>query len=109
MAVVVRRFDVFLVSLDPTIGSKIQKSRPCLIISPNEMNRHIKTVIIAPMTTQGRKYPTSVACEFQGKQGQVVLDQIRIVDKSRLFRKLGRIDSQTEMKVLSVLHEMFSP
>jgi mRNA interferase MazF len=109
MAVVVRRFDVFLVGLDPTIGSEIQKSRPCLIISPDEMNRHIKTVIIAPMTTQGRKYPTRVACEFQGKQGQVVLDQIRTVDKSRLIRKLGRIDSQTEMKVLSVLHEMFSP
>jgi mRNA interferase MazF len=108
MALVVRRFDVFLVGLDPTIGSEIQKSRPCLIISPDEMNRHIKTVIIAPMTTQGRKYPTRVACEFQGKQGQVVLDQIRTVDKSRLIRKLGRIDSQTEMKVLSVLHEMFS-
>ena len=109
MAVVVRRFDVFLVGLDPTIGSEIQKSRPCLIISPDEMNRHIKTVIIAPMTTQGRKYPTRVACEFQGKQGQDVLDQIRIVDKSRLIRKLGRIDSQTEMKLLSVLQEMFSP
>lgn len=108
MALVVRRFDVFLVGLDPTIGSEIQKSRPCLIISPDEMNRYIKTVIIAPMTTQGRKYPTRVACEFQGKQGQVVLDQIRTVDKSRLIRKLGRIDSQTEKKVLSVLHEMFS-
>jgi mRNA interferase MazF len=109
MAVVVRRFDVFLVGLDPTIGSEIQKSRPCLIISPDEMNRHIKTVIIAPMTTQGRNYPTRVACKFQGKQGQIVLDQIRTVDKSRLIRKLGRIDSQAEMKVLSVLHEMFSP
>ena len=109
MAVVVRCFDVFLVGLEPPIGSEIQKSRPCLVISPDEMNRHIKTVIIAPMTTQGRKYPTRVACEFQGKQGQVVLDQIRTVDKSRLIRKLGRIDSQTEIKVLSVLHEMFSP
>jgi mRNA interferase MazF len=109
VAVVVKRFDVFLVSLDPTIGSEIQKSRPCLIISPDEMNRHIKTVIIAPMTTHGRRYPTRVACEFEGKQGQIVLDQIRTVDKSRLIKKLGRIDSQTQRKVISVLQEMFSP
>jgi mRNA interferase MazF len=109
VAVVVKRFDVFLVALDPTVGSEIQKSRPCLIISPDEMNRHIKTVIIAPMTTQGRRYPTRVVCEFQGKQGQIVLDQIRTVDKSRLLRRLGRIDSQTQLEVLSVLHEMFSP
>lgn len=106
---VVTRFDVFLVSLDPTVGSEIQKSRPCLIISPDEMNRHIRTVIIAPMTTKGRSYPTRVACDIQGKQGQIVLDQIRTVDKSRLLRKLGRIDSQTQMKVLSVLHDMFAP
>jgi mRNA interferase MazF len=109
MAVVVRRFDVFLVGLDPTVGSEIQKSRPCLIISPDEMNRHIQTVIIAPMTTRGRKYPTRIACEFQRKQGQIVLDQIRTVDKARLLRKLGRIDNQTQIEVLSVLQEMFSP
>jgi mRNA interferase MazF len=109
MAVVVRRFDVFMVSLDPTVGSEIQKSRPCLIISPDEMNRHIQTVIIAPMTTRGRKYPTRIACEFQSKQGQIVLDQIRTVDKARLLRKLGRIDNQTQIAVLSVLQEMFSP
>jgi mRNA interferase MazF len=109
MAVVVRRFDVFLVSLDPTVGREIQKSRPCLIISPDEMNRHIQTVIIAPMTTRGRKYPTRIACEFQHKQGQIVLDQIRTVDKARLIRRLGRIDNQTQIEVLSVLQEMFSP
>jgi mRNA interferase MazF len=109
VAVVVKRFDVFLVGLDPTVGSEIQKSRPCLIISPDEMNRHIRTVIMAPMTTRGRRYPTRVACEFQGKQGQIVLDQIRTVDKSRLLRRLGRIDSQTQMCVLSVLHDMFAP
>jgi mRNA interferase MazF len=109
MAVVVKRFDVFVVSLDPTVGSEIQKSRPCLIISPDEMNRHIQTVIIAPMTTRGRKYPTRIACEFQRKQGQIVLDQIRTVDKARLLRKLGRIDNQTQIEVLSVLQEMFSP
>ena len=106
---VVKRFDVFLVSLDPTVGSEIQKSRPCLIISPDEMNRHIRTVIIAPMTTRGRRYPTRVACEFQRKQGQIVLDQIRTVDKSRLLGRLGRIDSQTQMHVLSVLQDMFAP
>jgi mRNA interferase MazF len=109
MAVVVRRFDVFLVSLDPTGGSEIQQSRPCLIISPDEMNRHIQTVIIAPMTTRGRKYPTRIACGFQRKQGQVVLDQIRTVDKARHLRKLGRIDNQTQIEALSVLQEMFSP
>jgi mRNA interferase MazF len=109
MAVVVRRFDVFLVNLDPTVGSEIQKSRPCLIVSPDEMNRHIQTVIIAPMTTRGRKYPTRIACEFQRKQGQIVLDQIRTVDKARLIRKLGRVDNQTQIEVLSVLQEMFSP
>jgi mRNA interferase MazF len=109
VAVVVRRFDVYLVSLDPTVGREIQKARPCLIISPDEMNRYIGTVIIAPMTTKGRGYPTRVACTFQGKRGQVVLDQIRTVDKSRLITRLGRIDGQTQTAVLSVLSEMFAP
>lgn len=109
MAVVVQRFEVYLVSLDPTVGSEIQKSRPCLVISPNEMNRHINTVIVAPMTTQGRAYPTRVPCTFQGRQGQVVLDQIRTVDKSRLVTKLGRISRQTQRAVLAVLHDMFLP
>jgi mRNA interferase MazF len=109
MAVVVRRFDVFLVSLDPTVGREIQKSRPCLIISPDEMNRYIQTVIIAPMTTRGRQSPTQIACAFQRKQGHIVLDQIRTVDKARLIRKLGRIDNQTQSEVLSVLQDMFSP
>ncbi|MBI4531061.1 MAG: type II toxin-antitoxin system PemK/MazF family toxin [Candidatus Latescibacteria bacterium] len=109
MAVVVDRFDVYLVSLDPTVGREIRKSRPCLVISPDEMNHYIGTVVIAPMTTKGREYPTRVPCEFQGKQGQVVLDQTRTVDKSRLIRKLGRIDSQTQIDILSVLNEMFAP
>jgi mRNA interferase MazF len=109
MAVVVKRFDVYLINLDPTVGSEIKKTRPCLIISPDEMNRYINTVIIAPMSTKGREYPTRVSCKFQGKQGQIVLDQIRTVDKARLVRKLGRIDSQTQTNVLSVLGEMFSP
>jgi mRNA interferase MazF len=105
---VVSRFDVYLVVLDPTVGSEIQKTRPCLIISPDEMNRHIATVIVAPMTTKGRPYPTRVACTFQGKEGQVVLDQIRTVDKSRLARKLVEISEETQIEVLSVLNEMFS-
>ena len=106
---VIKRFDVYLISLDPTIGSEIQKTRPCLVISPDEMNRFIKTVIVAPMTSKGTTYPTRVACRFQGKQGQVVLDQIRAVDKTRLIKKLGRIDKQTQAEVLSVLDEMFAP
>jgi mRNA interferase MazF len=105
---VVKRFDVYLINLDPTIGSEIQKTRPCLIISPDEMNRFIRTVIIAPMTTKGLAYPTRVVCRFQKKQGQIILDQIRAVDKARFVRKLGRIDKQTQLEVLSVLGEMFS-
>ena len=109
MALVTKRFDVYLINLDPTIGSEIKKTRPCLVISPDEMNHYIKTVIVAPMTTKGRAYPTRVVCKFQGKQGQVVIDQIRTVDKARLIRKLGRIDKQTQGKVLEVLGEMFAP
>jgi mRNA interferase MazF len=109
MAMVVKRFDVFLVNLDPTIGSEIRKSRPCLIISPDEMNRHIATVIVAPMTTKGRNYPTRVPCSFKGKDGQVVLDQIRTIDKARLIQRLGKLDVKTQEEVLSVIAEMFAP
>src|ERR1043165_1048056 len=109
MAMVVKRFDVYLINLDPTMGSEIKKTRPCLIISPDEMNRYINTVIVAPMSTQGRSYPTRVAFRFPGKQGQVVLDQIRTVDKLRLVRRLGRIDAATQTNVLSILEEMFAP
>lgn len=105
----VGRFDVYLVSLDPAVGGEIKKTRPCLIVSPDEMNRHIRTVIIAPMTTKGRQYPTRVPCRFRGKAGQVVLDQIRTVDAARLVRKLGRLDPDTGAKVLGVLGEMFAP
>lgn len=104
----IKRFDVYLIVLDPTVGSEIQKTRPCLIISPDEMNRHISTVIVAPMTTRGKSYPSRVACKFQGKKGYVVLDQIRTVDKSRLARKLGRIRKDNQQEVLSVIAEMFS-
>ena len=105
---VVKRFDVYLVNLDPTVGSEIKKVRPCLVISPDEMNHWIATVIVAPMTTRGRPYPTRVACRFQGKEGQIVLDQIRTVDKSRLVRKLGRISESTQENVLGTLAEMFA-
>lgn len=104
-----KRFEVYLVNLDPTVGSEIRKARPCLIVSPDEMNRYIATVIVAPMTTKGRDYPTRVQCTFKGKDGQVVLDQIRTIDKSRLVQKLGRIDKQTQEEVLTILAEMFAP
>jgi mRNA interferase MazF len=106
--VVIRRFEVYLVNLDPTIGSEIQKTRPCLIISPDEMNSHIATVIVASMTTKGRDYPTRVNCEFDGKKGQIILDQIRTVDMGRLVKKLGKIDADTQNEVLAVLMEMFA-
>jgi mRNA interferase MazF len=107
--VVVRRFEVYLVSLDPTVGSEIQKTRPCLVVSPDEMNRHIATVIIAPMTTKGRNYPTRISCRFGGKEGQIVLDQLRTVDKKRLIKRLGRLEAASQAAVLSVLAEIFAP
>jgi mRNA interferase MazF len=109
MGVVVSRFDVYIVNLDPTQGRKIHKTRPCLIISPDEMNRHIGTVIIAPMTTKGRDYPTRINLTFQGRKGQIILDQIRTIDKARLIKRLGKIDKNTAQKVLELLSEMFAP
>jgi mRNA interferase MazF len=105
---VVKRFEVYLVNLDPTLGREIQKTRPCLIISPDEMNDHISTVIIAPMTTKGKDYPTRVKCQFEGKKGQIVLDQIRTVDKIRLVKKLGKISASTRKEVLVILLDMFA-
>jgi mRNA interferase MazF len=104
----VARFDVYLINLDPTVGREIKKTRPCLIISPDEMNRHIRTVIVAPMTTKGRAYPSRVSCRFRGKDGQIVLDQIRTIDKSRLVRKLGRLHHRAAQSVLETLREMFT-
>jgi mRNA interferase MazF len=108
MAMVVKRFDVYLVNLDPTVGSEIQKTRPCLIISPDEMNRNIRTVIIAPMTSVQKEYPTRVPCIFKKKRGQIVLDQIRTIDKARLIKKLGAIDSKTQSDTISILQRLFS-
>jgi mRNA interferase MazF len=103
------RFEVYLVRLDPTQGSEIRKTRPCLVISPDEMNRHLRTVIIAPMTTQGRTYPSRVAITFAGTAGWVVLDQIRTIDKTRLVRRLGALDETATQQVLEVLAALFAP
>jgi mRNA interferase MazF len=103
----VNRFDVFLVTLDPTIGHEIKKTRPCVVISPDEMNHNIGTIIVAPMTTKGRQYPTRVDCVFQGVEGQIVLDQIRTVDKARLVKRLGQLSHISGNQVLDILTEMF--
>lgn len=103
----VNRFDVFLVTLDPTIGHEIRKTRPCVVISPDEMNHNIGTIIVAPMTSKGRNYPTRIDCTFQDVEGQVVLDQIRTVDKARLVKKLGQLSQTSGDRILDLLTEMF--
>jgi mRNA interferase MazF len=108
MAMAINRFEVYLINLDPTVGREIKKTRPCLVISPDELNHNVGTIIVAPLTTRGQSYPTRVTCRFKGKDGQVVLDQIRNVDRSRLIKKLGRIDDRTGKAVLEVLLEMFA-
>ncbi len=105
----VRRGDVFLISLDPTCGSEIQKTRPCVIVSPDELNVHLRTFIVAPLTTGGHRYPFRVPCKFQGRSGHIVLDQIRTVDRERLVRQLGKISPSTLACVLGILQEMFTP
>jgi mRNA interferase MazF len=109
MGMVVNRFDVFLVTLDPSIGQEIQKTGPCVVISPDEMNRHIGTAIVAPMTAKGRAYPTRIKCQFQGKEGQIVLDQVRTVDKTRLIKKLGQVSTSEQEVLLNALAELFAP
>ena len=108
MALVASRFEIYLVSLVPTQGHEIRKTRPCVVISLDEMNHHIGTVFIAPMTTKGRDYPTRVPVNFQRKKGQIVLDQIRTVDRVRLIIHLGKIDKAVSNRVLGVLQEMFA-
>ena len=108
MAMVVKRFDVYLVNLDPTIGSEIQKTGPCLVISPDEMNSNIRTVIVAPMTSTQKGYPTRVLCTFQKKKGQIVLDQLRTIDKERLIKRLGTIKSKEQLEVISILQRLFA-
>ncbi len=103
-----RQDEVWLVALDPTSGAEIQKTRPCLVISPDEMNVHLRTTIIAPMTTAERLYPTRVPVTFHGKRGQVALDQLRAVDRQRLVRKIGRVSATTANVVSATLVEMFA-
>jgi mRNA interferase MazF len=105
---VVQRFAVFLVNLDPTIGVEIQKTRPCVVISPDELNAAIQTVIIAPMTTKSRAYPSRVSCRFEDREAHIVLDQIRTVDKRRLIKPLGSLDSATQRRILQVLADLFA-
>ena len=105
---VVERFAIFRIALDPTVGSEMSKTRPCVVISPDEMNRHIRTVIIAPMTTTRKRYPTRVPCTFAGKSGEIVLDQIRTVDQARLLKRVGRVDRATAARVVATLLEMFA-
>ncbi len=106
--VAIHRFDVFLVALDPTKGHEINKTRPCLIISPDELNNNIRTVMIAPMTTKGRPYPTRIPIYFLKKDGHIVLDQIRTVDKTRLVKKLGKISQDESEDVLTILQKLFA-
>jgi mRNA interferase MazF len=105
----VARFDVFVVNLDPTIGSEIRTSRPCVVVSPDELNRHIRTVVVAPLTMGQRPYPSRVPVRFDGKQGQVVIDQLRTVDKARLAKRLGALLPDEAGAVLGVLGEFFAP
>lgn len=102
------RGEVHLVGLDPTLGSEIKKTRPCLIVSPDELNKHLRTVIVAPMTTGGQAYPWRVACRFQNRSGFVALDQLRTVDSERLIKRLGRLSAATTTAVLDTLQEMFA-
>jgi len=101
-----KQYDIYLISLDPAVGHEIKKSRPCVVISPDEMNQHISTVIIAPMTTKSHPYPTRVPVEFKGKEGWIMLDQIRTVDKQRLVAKLGQLRPSLIKKVKAVIQEM---
>jgi mRNA interferase MazF len=103
------RGEVYLIDLDPTRGSEIRKTRPCLVVSPDELNQYLQTVIVAPMTTGGQAYPWRVRCRFRDRSGFVAIDQLRTVDSERLVRRLGRITPGTLAAVLAVLQEMFTP
>ena len=104
----VRRGDVFLVALNPTRGREMRKTRPCVVVSPDELNAHLHTCIVAPLISASKSYPFRVACRFDGKQGQVVLDQIRTVDRERMVRRLGRVSPNVERRVLATLQELFA-
>lgn len=103
---VIKQYEVYLISLDPAIGHEIKKARPCVIISPDEMNKNISTVIIAPMTTQSLFYPTRIPLKFTGKEAWIVLDQLRTVDRKRLIKKLGEIEQKIINQVKPIIKEM---
>lgn len=103
---VIRQYEVYFISLDPAIGHEIKKARPCVIISPDEMNKNISTVIIAPMTTQSLFYPTRIPLKFTGKEAWIVLDQLRTIDRKRLIKKLGKIDQKIINQVKPIIKEM---
>ncbi|OPZ53975.1 MAG: mRNA interferase EndoA [Deltaproteobacteria bacterium ADurb.BinA014] len=103
---VIKQYDIFLISLDPTLGHEINKTRPCIVLSPDEINDNIGTIIIAPMTTKSFIYPTRIPVNFDGKKGLIVLDQIRTIDKKRMVKKLGTLDSETILKIKNILKEM---
>lgn len=105
----VSRGDVFLVALNPTRGKEIQKTRPCVVVSPDELNAHMATFIVAPLTSGGHRYPFRIPCRFEGKDGYVVADQLRTVDRERLVKRLGVLPAATLLQVLGVLQEMFAP
>ncbi|MDP1842633.1 MAG: type II toxin-antitoxin system PemK/MazF family toxin [Sediminibacterium sp.] len=104
----VKRTEIWLVELNPTVGSEVKKSRPCIIISPDEANKYLNTVTIAPLTSTIKSYPSRVKCSFDGKEGQVAIDQVRTVDKLRLKKKLGTLDKRTGEKVFQTLQDYFS-
>lgn len=108
MGVEIKRFDILLISLNLTRGSEMKKTRPCLVISPDEINQFLRTLIVAPMTTKRRGYPTRISCSFRGKEGQVVLDQIRTIDRERIVKRLGTIDPKIQRLVLATLGELFA-
>ncbi len=103
------RGEVFLIDLDPARGGEIRKTRPCLVVSPDELNSHLRTLMVAPMTTGGHSYPFRIPCRFAGKSGHVVADQLRTIDRERLIRRLGSLTPATLERVLQVLQEMFAP
>ena len=103
----VSRFQVWIVSLNPTKGREINKTRPCVVISPNEMAA-LSTALVAPMTTKGFDFPCRIKCSFKGKNGLILLDQVRAVDKSRLVKKLGSIDENTQIELCDALQELFT-
>jgi mRNA interferase MazF len=106
---VISRFEVYLINLDPKVGSEIQKTRPCVVVSPDELNAHLRTVIVAPMTTAGQPYPWRVPCRFRNKAGTVAVDQLRTVDRERLARRVGALPEATVLEVLARLTEFFAP